>query len=181
MYFEHRVHAGWVLGAALAGRVAGNGTVVLGISYGGLMVARGIAGTLGARMDAFLAPPPGSDSPFRLARHTPLAGRTVIVVDDGAATGETIRRAVAALHHAGPARIIVALPVAPAAVCAHLEPEVDELLCLYPTAERRMPAECYRDATAVGPHAAVRCLMPPSARECASQLAAHGLAGAPPV
>lgn len=181
MFFEDRVHAGWVLGAALAGRVDGAEAVVLGISYGGLVVASGVASTLGAHIDAFVAPHPQSTIPFRLARNVPLRGRTVIVVDDGATTGETMRRAVAALHAWAPSRLIVALPVAPASVSAHLEPLVDEVVCLYSTAEPMAPAACYRDASAVGARAAVRCLTPPSASERAHLMEAYGIHPPAPV
>jgi putative phosphoribosyl transferase len=56
-------------------------------------------------------------------------GRTVILIDDGLATGSTMRAAVAALRQQGPARIIVAVPVGAAETCAELEREVDEVIC----------------------------------------------------
>lgn len=59
----------------------------------------------------------------------PVGGRTVIVVDDGVATGSTLRAAVASLRERGPARIVVAVPVAAAETAAALEEEVDELVC----------------------------------------------------
>jgi putative phosphoribosyl transferase len=55
--------------------------------------------------------------------------RTVILVDDGLATGSTMRAAVAALRKQGPARIVVAVPVAPAETCAEFKTEVDETVC----------------------------------------------------
>jgi len=57
-------------------------------------------------------------------------GRTVILVDDGIATGSGIRAAIDALRQMKPARIVVAVPVAPASTCDHLRGEVDELICL---------------------------------------------------
>jgi putative phosphoribosyl transferase len=62
----------------------------------------------------------------------PLALRhqTVIVVDDGLATGATMRAVVHALRQQSPARVIVAVPTAPREVCAELSREVDELICL---------------------------------------------------
>ncbi len=59
-----------------------------------------------------------------------IQGRTVILVDDGIATGATIRAAVTALRQQQPARIIIAAPVAAAVTCAELRPLVDELVCL---------------------------------------------------
>ncbi|HLN00180.1 MAG TPA: phosphoribosyltransferase [Bryobacteraceae bacterium] len=56
--------------------------------------------------------------------------RTVILVDDGLATGSTMRAAVAALRPAKPKRIVVAVPLAAAPTCRDLRGEVDELVCL---------------------------------------------------
>jgi putative phosphoribosyl transferase len=57
-------------------------------------------------------------------------GRTVILVDDGLATGSSMRAAVAALRALGPARIVVAVPVAAGPTCEDLRREVDEVACL---------------------------------------------------
>src|ERR1700733_2728281 len=65
--------------------------------------------------------------------HTPLpelAGRTVIVVDDGLATGSTMRAAVGALRQGNPARIMVAVPVAAADTARRLREEADGVVCL---------------------------------------------------
>ncbi len=59
-----------------------------------------------------------------------LAGRTVIVVDDGLATGSTMRAAVKALRQSGPARIVAAAPVAAADTCRSLASEADEVVCV---------------------------------------------------
>jgi len=69
---------------------------------------------------------------YRDDRPTPKlsGGRTLILVDDGIATGSSITAAVLALRQHLPARIIVAIPVAPASVCDGLEGKVDELVCL---------------------------------------------------
>jgi putative phosphoribosyl transferase len=58
-----------------------------------------------------------------------LEGRSVILVDDGLATGATMKAAVRALRPIA-RRILVAVPVAAAATCAELRPEVDRLFCL---------------------------------------------------
>ena len=60
-----------------------------------------------------------------------VSGRTVILVDDGIATGSTMLAAVAALRKLQPARIIVAVPVAAASTIDALAPEVDECICLF--------------------------------------------------
>lgn len=57
-------------------------------------------------------------------------GKTVILVDDGIATGSTIHAAVRALRQQGPARIVIAVPTAAAASCDKLEPLVDEFVSL---------------------------------------------------
>jgi putative phosphoribosyl transferase len=58
-----------------------------------------------------------------------LSGTTVIVVDDGLATGSTMRAAAEALRRLGPARIVVAVPVSAADTCEQLGREVDEIVC----------------------------------------------------
>ncbi len=64
--------------------------------------------------------------------HSPpvVAGRTIILVDDGLATGATMRAAALALRAQSPERLIVAVPVAPPESCAELRREVDEVCCL---------------------------------------------------
>ncbi|HEU5103824.1 MAG TPA: phosphoribosyltransferase [Roseiflexaceae bacterium] len=59
-----------------------------------------------------------------------LRGKTVILVDDGLATGTTMRAAIAALRQRGPARLVAAVPVAPPEACAAVRAEVDELVCV---------------------------------------------------
>lgn len=56
-------------------------------------------------------------------------GRTVILVDDGLATGSTMRAAALALRTQDPARLIVAVPVAAAETCEEIRAEVDEVVC----------------------------------------------------
>jgi len=60
-----------------------------------------------------------------------VAGLTVILVDDGIATGASMFASVRALKQLKPARIVVAVPVAPAATCKKLSTEVDELVCVH--------------------------------------------------
>jgi putative phosphoribosyl transferase len=67
---------------------------------------------------------------FRGDRPPPnVAGRTVILVDDGLATGSTMRAAVRALRQEQAAHIIVAVPIAAPSTCAEMEDEADEVVC----------------------------------------------------
>jgi putative phosphoribosyl transferase len=67
---------------------------------------------------------------YRGARPAPdVHGRTVILIDDGLATGSTMRAAVAALRKQTPARIVVAVPVAAPETCEEFKTEVDEVVC----------------------------------------------------
>lgn len=56
-------------------------------------------------------------------------GRILILVDDGLATGATMRAAAAALRQQQPARLIIAVPIAAAELCEALRAEVDEIIC----------------------------------------------------
>ena len=58
-----------------------------------------------------------------------LAGRTVILVDDGLATGASMRAAIQAVRERQPGRVVVAVPAAPAPTCRELLALVDEVVC----------------------------------------------------
>jgi len=62
--------------------------------------------------------------------HVELADRTVIVVDDGIATGATMRAALQAIRRQRPRRLVLAVPVAAADAIASLRREVDDLICI---------------------------------------------------
>jgi predicted phosphoribosyltransferase len=67
---------------------------------------------------------------YRDDRPQPLVyGHTVILVDDGLATGSSMRAAIAALRRLHPARIVVAVPVGASETCQELQAEVDEVVC----------------------------------------------------
>ena len=59
-----------------------------------------------------------------------LDGRTVVLVDDGLATGATMRAAVEAVREARPGRLVVAVPTGAPATCAELARMVDDVVCL---------------------------------------------------
>lgn len=71
------------------------------------------------------------DRTYRGDRPRPeIRDRTVIVVDDGIATGATMKAAIAVLQQQQPAHLIVAIPVAPPQICTELSREVDSVVCL---------------------------------------------------
>jgi len=59
-----------------------------------------------------------------------IAGRTAIVIDDGVATGATMRVALRAVRARKPQRLVLAVPVAPASAVASLRSEADDVICL---------------------------------------------------
>lgn len=67
---------------------------------------------------------------YRDGRPAPeVRDRTVILIDDGLATGASMRAAVAALRRLGPAKIVVAVPIAAPSTCEEFHHEVDEVVC----------------------------------------------------
>jgi erythromycin esterase-like protein/predicted phosphoribosyltransferase len=67
---------------------------------------------------------------YREGRPMPeLTGKTVILADDGLATGSSMRAAILALRRLEPARIVVAVPAAPSSTCEELRLQVDEVVC----------------------------------------------------
>jgi len=72
--------------------------------------------------------------------HPELAGRTVIVVDDGIATGATTRAALQAMRLRKPSKLVLAVPVAPTDTLRKLRAEADDVVCL----------EDYEDFGAIG-------------------------------
>jgi putative phosphoribosyl transferase len=58
-----------------------------------------------------------------------LTGKTVILVDDGLATGSTMRSAAAAIKQQSPSRLVVAVPVAARSTCDELAQDVDQVVC----------------------------------------------------
>jgi predicted phosphoribosyltransferase len=74
-----------------------------------------------------------------------LAGRLAIVVDDGLATGATMRAAAQALRERDVSRIVVAVPVAPAQTCQALRQDADEVVCAVTPEPFTAVGRWYRD------------------------------------
>ena len=94
-------------------------------------------------------------------------GKTVILVDDGLATGSTMRAAAAALRKQEPARIIVAVPVSAPETCDEFRMEVDEVVCAV-TPEPFRGVGLWYDDFSQTTDGEVRDLLSRSAREQAS-------------
>lgn len=74
-----------------------------------------------------------------------IAGKTVILIDDGLATGATMFAAVLALRRRNIRKVVVAVPVAPPDTCAALASEVDDIICLATPEPFRGVGAWYRD------------------------------------
>ncbi|NVM98613.1 phosphoribosyltransferase [Arthrobacter sp. SDTb3-6] len=73
----------------------------------------------------------------------PAAGRTVLLCDDGLATGATMRAAVTLMRNAGAAEVLACIPAAPEKVCAELLTVADRVACLQPWPGLRAVSEAY--------------------------------------
>lgn len=89
---------------------------------------------------------------------TPVAGRIVIVVDDGVATGSTLRAVIEALRGRRAGRIVVAAPVAAPEALRRLRLLADEVVCLHAPAWFRAVGQFYEDFSATTDEEVVRLL-----------------------
>lgn len=106
----------------------------------------------------------------------PVDGRTVIVVDDGIATGATMRVALAALAQSGAARRIAAVPVAPPDTLEQVRLEADACVCLQSPEDFQAVGFYYRDFAQTGDEEVVA-LLAAAANARASQCSAEQEAG----
>jgi putative phosphoribosyl transferase len=89
---------------------------------------------------------------------TPISGRTVILVDDGIATGGTVRVALKALRRSSAERIVLAVPVAPRDRLEALHDDADEVVCLSAPANFRAVGLHYANFEQTSDAEVVRCL-----------------------
>ena len=169
---QNRTQAGSLLSSKLLAYANLPNTIVLALPRGGVPVAFKIAKVLNLPLDLCLVRKLGLPSHRELAMgaiasngvillnsniikcykvsQTEIAAviareRTVILVDDGIATGSTIRAAISLLRKQHSQAIIVAIPVADSSICEELRQEVDEVVCLYETENLHSISSWYRD------------------------------------
>lgn len=118
--FRDRQDAGAALGKELLKRRDWQDPVVLALGRGGVPVAAEVARALYAPLALY-----GSDDPS-----VPMEGREVILVDDGIATGATMREAVQSVRKLAPARVTVAAPVGAHETCDALASVADDVVCV---------------------------------------------------
>ncbi len=94
-------------------------------------------------------------------------GKTVVLIDDGLATGATMRAAIAALRAQKAERLVVAVPIAAGETCSALNREVEEVICLYTPAFFLSVGQGYEDFSQITDEE-VRELLRRSADELAS-------------
>jgi len=83
---------------------------------------------------------------YRQGRPPPeVGGKVAVLVDDGLATGSTMRAAVAAVRRLRPSRVVVAVPTAPPSTCEELAREADEVVCVSTPPRFRAVGLSYRE------------------------------------
>lgn len=103
-----------------------------------------------------------------------LDGRVVILVDDGLATGASMKAAVHGVRHHRPARVVVAVPVGSPDACRELEAVADRVVCVRAPVDFAAVGQWYRDFSPTGDDEVRRLL-----RECAVSRPAAGDASGP--
>jgi putative phosphoribosyl transferase len=131
-------HAEYAMGA-----IASGGVRVMNPSPGLSVLPKAVVDAVVAREQAELV---RREQLYRAGQPAmEVRGRTVIVVDDGLATGSTMRAAVQALRRQQPARLVVAVPVGAEETCRELRGEADEVVCAATPRPFRAVGLWYRD------------------------------------
>lgn len=108
---------------------------------------------------------------FRSVRsRLPLTGRTVIVVDDGVATGSTARAACRIARAQGAARVVFAVPAGPVGAAGRVGPDADEVICLEEIADFFAVGQAYQDFTQISDDEVIDLLVRASAASYAAEL-----------
>src|SRR6266576_490122 len=137
--FENRAEAGRQLAEKLDKYAGRDDVIVLGLPRGGVRVSNEDVMRAIPYADEAIEAVTAKETAelerrehiYREGRPPPeLRDRILILVDDGLATGATMRAAVKALRQRGVTRIVVAVPVGPPDTCRELEEEADETICL---------------------------------------------------
>jgi putative phosphoribosyl transferase len=131
------------------GAIAAVGDTVETVRVGAVLAAAGVdPETFEKVRQSELAELRRRESAYRDGRPpAAVAGRTVIVVDDGLATGATMRAAVLAVRRQTPRGIVVAVPVGAPSACTALADVVDEVVCLSAPRGFRAVGQAYADFT----------------------------------
>lgn len=150
MFFD-RTDAGRKLAAHILQKKVTVDTVV-GLAKGGMAVAWVVANELHIPLQALIVKKIGSpgNPEFAIGATVPnsqalaVSHRSVLIIDDGMATGETMKAAVDWLRHHGTTRVVVAVPVAPPEVVADVKRIVDELYVLDTPIDFRAVGQYYK-------------------------------------
>jgi putative phosphoribosyl transferase len=154
-FFNDRTTAGRELAGLLQAYAGRPDVVVLAVPRGGVPVAREVARALRAPLDLLIA----ADGLELIRLHAlyrgtrpavSVADRTVIVVDYGIATGNSMRNALTALRTARPEWIVVAVPVAPPEAQERIGTAADEFACLECSPHFERVGQCYRNFAVPG-------------------------------
>ena len=142
--FANRIEGGRRLGPLLALALVGSDDpVLLAVMPNGVPVALGIVECSSLPIRSL--PVLRRDDGVTIAPRDDLAGRTVIVVDDGVETGTVARAAADALRESGAGRLILAVPVCPREALAHLQHDYDLIVAVVQPMARRDLAWHYAD------------------------------------
>lgn len=132
--FDNREDAGHALVRRLARFTDERDVLVLAMPRGGVHVGVEVARALRIPLQV-----------WQVGQFAPVEGKTVILIDDGVATGATIRAAILAVRQLNPKRVIVAVPVTPLHMVWELRAEVDEFVTILAPARFFTIDEWYKD------------------------------------
>lgn len=89
---------------------------------------------------------------------TPVRGKTVIIIDDGVATGHTMLSTIEMIRNEAPKKVVIAVPVASQQAAEKLSEEADEFICVWIPSHFRSVGEFYEDFTQVSDEEVIKML-----------------------